>query len=229
MGIQDCLIRALDYMESHLEEDISVAEIARCAGYSQFYFSRQFTLHTRCAPYDYLMKRRLAKARQLLCEPGQRIIDVALSLCFGSHEAFSRCYKKHYGVNPSQRGGASALLDMPRIGERELPFLSNLKPVRCVDLLGCIYFAPSAAGKDRLRLLNSGEHEVDLTLFGSLDFIEPETLHIKFQFRTCFEFNTPYDRLLESFMGQFFPQWMMGKGIAVEVLPEGCRLYSDIE
>lgn len=229
MVMQEGLIRALDYMESHLEEDISVAEIALQAGYSQFYFSRQFTLHTCCAPYDYLMKRRLAKARQLLCQPGQRIIDVALSLCFGSHEAFSRCFKKHYGVNPSQRGGASALLDMPRIGERELPFLSSLRPVRCVALPGSVYFTPAAAGKDRLLLLNSEERGVELTLSGGLEFMEPEALHIKFQFRTCCEFNTPYDGLLESFMGQFFPLWTMGKGIAVEVLPEGCRLYSDTE
>lgn len=229
MVIQEGLIRALDYMESHLEEDITVAEIARCAGYSQFYFSRQFTLHTRCAPYDYLMKRRLAKARQLLCEPGKRIIDVALSLCFGSHEAFSRCYKKHYGVNPSHRGGASAFLDMPRIGEQELQFLSTLKPVKGVFLLKVLYFTPFAAGKDRLLLLNTGERGVDLTLYGGLEATEPEALHIKFQCRTCFEFNTSYDELLESFIGQFFPQWIKGKGIAVELLPEGCRIYSDTE
>ncbi len=229
MAIQECLIRALDYMESHLEEDIGVAEIARCAGYSQFYFSRLFTLHTRCSPYDYLVKRRLARARQLLAQPDRRIIDVALGLGFGSHEAFSRCFKKHYGVNPSHRGGALALLDMPRIGERELIFLSGLKPVKGVALPGWVYFTPSAAGKDRLLLLNGEEGAVELVLTGGLECEEPEALHVKFRFRTCFEFNAPYDGLLESFMGQIFPLWMMGKGLAVGNLPEGCRIYSDAD
>ncbi len=94
--------KALDYMEAHLTEDISLAEIARQAHSSLFWFHRVFAMLVGDSLGEYLRKRRLDCAAADLVNSDDRIIDIAVKYGFSSHEAFTRAFCNHFGITPSR-------------------------------------------------------------------------------------------------------------------------------
>ncbi|MBA4384096.1 MAG: hypothetical protein C0410_05115 [Anaerolinea sp.] len=96
------IIQAIEFVESHLQEDINVAQIAEAAGYSLFHFMRKFNQMVHHTPYDYLMRRRLTEAAEQLTHSDRRIIDIAQDFCFNDQETFSRVFRKMFKITPSQ-------------------------------------------------------------------------------------------------------------------------------
>jgi AraC family transcriptional regulator len=96
------IFQAIEFIESHLQEDITVAQIADAAGYSLFHFMRKFNQMVHHTPYDYLMRRRLTEAANALIHGNQRIIDIAQDYCFNDQETFSRVFRKMFQMTPSQ-------------------------------------------------------------------------------------------------------------------------------
>ena len=111
---------ALDFIEGHLGEDISVGDIANAAGYSLYHFIRTFNQVVQHSPYDFLMRRRLTEAARDLLATDHKILDIALDYCFHNHETFSRAFKRMFQTQPSQF--RSDPLDLDRL---YLPPLSN--------------------------------------------------------------------------------------------------------
>ena len=93
---------ALDFLEGHLQEEITVGDIADAAGYSLYHFIRTFNQVVQHSPYDFLMRRRLTEAARELLVTDRRILDIALDYCFHSHETFSRAFKRMFDIQPSQ-------------------------------------------------------------------------------------------------------------------------------
>lgn len=98
----DPIIRAVEFIESHLLDEICLDQIADAAGYSLFHFIRRFNQAVHQTPYDYLMRRRLSEAAIRLVESDRRIIDIAQDFCFDDQETFSRAFRKMFGMPPSQ-------------------------------------------------------------------------------------------------------------------------------
>lgn len=98
----DIIFQSIEYIESHLQSEITVAEIAEVTGYSLFHFIRTFDRIVHHTPYDYLMRRRLSEAAQILTTSDRRIIDISQDFCFNNQENFSRAFKHLFGVQPSQ-------------------------------------------------------------------------------------------------------------------------------
>lgn len=96
------IFQAIEFIESHLQEDINVAQIAEAAGYSLFHFMRKFNQMVHHTPYDYLMRRRLTEAAEQLIHGDRRIIDIAQDYCFNDQETFSRVFRKMFQITPSQ-------------------------------------------------------------------------------------------------------------------------------
>ena len=96
------IARALDYIEDHLQEAITVADMAEAVSYSLWHFCRTFNQATHHTPYDYLMRRRLAEAARALLEGDEKIIEVALDYQFNNPETFSRAFKRVFGLQPSR-------------------------------------------------------------------------------------------------------------------------------
>ena len=94
-------IAGLDFIEGHLCQPISVGNIAEAAGYSLFHFIRTFNKVVRHTPYDYLMRRRLSHAARLLLDTDDRVLDIALSCQFESHEGFTRAFGRVFGMPPT--------------------------------------------------------------------------------------------------------------------------------
>ncbi|MGF7060233.1 GyrI-like domain-containing protein [Brassicibacter mesophilus] len=94
--------QAIIFVEKNLYEPISVTDVARVTSYSYFHFHRFFFVVMGETIGSYIRSRRLTEAAKELLYSENRIIDIALSLHFESHEAFTRAFKKRYGVTPKQ-------------------------------------------------------------------------------------------------------------------------------
>jgi len=92
--------RILDYIEAHLEEKLTNAQLADIAGYSEYHFLQLFKAHTGETVMEYICRRRLFRAMDEILA-GSRIIDVAFKYGFESHSAFSRAFKREFGCSPS--------------------------------------------------------------------------------------------------------------------------------
>lgn len=94
--------KAMNYIENNLKKEIRTEDIADSAGFSKYHFQRVFKRETGLNLYEYIQKRRLAEASSLLLNSNIRILDIAVYLCFESQEAFTRAFKKVYGLPPGQ-------------------------------------------------------------------------------------------------------------------------------
>lgn len=94
--------KAMNYIENNLKKEIRTEDIADSAGFSKYHFQRVFKRETGLNLYEYIQKRRLAEASSLLLNSNIRIFDIAAYLCFESQEAFTRAFKKVYGLPPGQ-------------------------------------------------------------------------------------------------------------------------------
>jgi AraC family transcriptional regulator len=96
------LRRALDFLSAHLSDDPGVADLARECGLSTGYFSRAFRQTTGITPHQWLIRRRLERARQLLLGNGLELADIALVCGFVDQSHFTRVFAKIEGDSPGK-------------------------------------------------------------------------------------------------------------------------------
>jgi AraC family transcriptional regulator len=96
------LRQAVEYIQAHLGEDLSLAEIANELGMSQYYFCRLFKRSTGVSPHQYLMQQRVAKAKHLLKQPERTITSVAMECGFANQSHFAKCFHQSTGLNPKE-------------------------------------------------------------------------------------------------------------------------------
>jgi AraC family transcriptional regulator len=91
---------AIDYIESHLQGELSSQEVAAHIGFSPYHFHRIFSAILGESVKDYVRKRRLMVAAETLSTDDVSILDLALQSGFDSQEAFTRAFKKMFGTTP---------------------------------------------------------------------------------------------------------------------------------
>lgn len=96
------LRKVLAHVDRHLEDDLSVDRLSEVAAFSKYHFHRQFSELFGIGVYRYVQLVRLRRASYQLAFRGDRILDIALSSGYESHEAFSRAFKKALGQTPSE-------------------------------------------------------------------------------------------------------------------------------
>jgi len=94
--------KAILYVENHLNENISVKDVADEAGYSYYHFTRIFQSLLGESIGNYIQKRRISNGAHQLLYTNDKIIDVAFANGFSSPEAFSRAFKMVYKVSPKE-------------------------------------------------------------------------------------------------------------------------------
>jgi AraC family transcriptional regulator len=94
--------RAKDYLDANLDGDVSVTMLAEACGLSSTHFSRAFHRTTGASPHQWLLQRRIDKARRLLCDPDAPLADVALNCGFANQSHFTRVFTRLIGISPGQ-------------------------------------------------------------------------------------------------------------------------------
>ncbi len=89
-----------DYIDENLNRPITLRDLAKAAGYSQWHSARIFKELTGKSPFEYLRTLRLSKAAVLLRDKQPKVVDVAFDFVFDSHEGFTRAFVKQFGVSP---------------------------------------------------------------------------------------------------------------------------------
>src|SRR5438876_1163399 len=92
--------KALWFIESHLADELTLDEIAGVAGISRFHMVRAFAAATGLSVMRYVRARRLSEAARALAGGAPDILTLALDADYGSHEAFTRAFRDHFGVTP---------------------------------------------------------------------------------------------------------------------------------
>ena len=94
--------RMQDYIAAHLEQEISMTDLAQTARYSPWYAHRLFREQTGYAPAEYIRRMRLAQSALRLKAEHAKIIDVAFDLGFSSVDGYTRAFRKEFGINPGE-------------------------------------------------------------------------------------------------------------------------------
>ncbi len=90
------------FIEAHLGDNMTLVSLANVAGVSAGYFSRLFRNSLGVAPHQYLLKRRLDRARNLLQNNRQSIAEIASVTGFSDQSHLTRHFKRRFGVTPQE-------------------------------------------------------------------------------------------------------------------------------
>ncbi|MEM7505865.1 MAG: helix-turn-helix domain-containing protein [Pseudomonadota bacterium] len=102
-GLRDpAVARATDLMQRHLDDPLSIAQIARLAGLSTRHLQSRFVAALGAAPQAHYMGLRMTEARRLLLEGQHKVLDVAAATGFASPAGFARAYRRWHGERPSE-------------------------------------------------------------------------------------------------------------------------------
>jgi AraC family transcriptional regulator len=96
------LMRVLTYIETNMGERITLANLAATAGLSRMYFAKQFRATTGMRPHDFVLRKRIERAQQMLAESSDALVDIALSVGFQTQAHFTTVFKKFAGYTPYQ-------------------------------------------------------------------------------------------------------------------------------
>jgi len=94
------LRRAKEFINEHLEQDLTLTGIADAVGLSQFHFARAFKLATNLTPQQYLTERRVELAKHLLRESDLPLVEVSARAGFKSQSYFTTLFRRFTGTTP---------------------------------------------------------------------------------------------------------------------------------
>jgi AraC-like DNA-binding protein len=91
----------IDHIDAHLEHEIAVAGLAQIAGLSEAHFARAFKQTAGQSPHKFVTERRLERAKRLLADTPDSLIQIALACGFADQAHFSRSFTQAFGIAPS--------------------------------------------------------------------------------------------------------------------------------
>jgi AraC family transcriptional regulator len=96
------LNQVISYVETHLSQNIPLSCLAQIARMSKYHFSRSFKKSTGITPHQYILRRRVERAKQLLQQSPASVLDVALACGFAHPGHLSRHFKRLVGMTPKK-------------------------------------------------------------------------------------------------------------------------------
>ena len=91
-----------DYIQAHMTEGLSLAQLAKAAGFSPWYSTRIFKELTGFSPADYIRRLRLSRSALRLRDETVKVIDLAFDLGFASVDGYQRAFRREFGCNPKE-------------------------------------------------------------------------------------------------------------------------------
>ena len=101
--VNDPFAAVVAWIEQQLDRPLTVEQVAARAGFSPYHFSRLFTARMGRSVMAHVRGRRLVRGARRLCnEPDLKLVDLAFDCGFESQEAFTRAFKRVFGVSPGR-------------------------------------------------------------------------------------------------------------------------------
>jgi AraC family transcriptional regulator len=126
------LQRVQQYINTHLENALSLSHLASLVGLSRMHFAAQFREATGYRPHEYVLTRRIERAKDILANTNMPIAEVALSVGFSAQSHFSTVFKRLTGDTPARwrRMVASVTAPCMRFSAYEQPRAGILSATR---------------------------------------------------------------------------------------------------
>jgi len=99
---RDRLIRVQDYIEAHLDDRLTLTELAGVACLSAYHFSRSFKQTTGVGLHHYVMQRRLERAKTLMRRTNRPLALIAQEAGFADQSHLNSAFRREMGVTPGQ-------------------------------------------------------------------------------------------------------------------------------
>src|SRR5262249_21305547 len=96
------LNRVIEYVDSHLEQEITLGALAEIAGMSSHYFSELFKQSLGISPHQYVLRRRIDRGRKLLHDPSISVSEAAIRSGFSDQSHFTKLFRRIVGVTPTR-------------------------------------------------------------------------------------------------------------------------------
>ncbi|MFF8974696.1 GyrI-like domain-containing protein [Streptomyces sp. NPDC014995] len=113
------LNQAMEHIDTHLDQSIDVAELARIAVTSEYHLRRMFSALAGTPLSEYIRRRRLTVAGAEVLAGRESLLEIAVRYGYSSGEAFARAFRAMHGVGPGEaRRTGSTLVSQPRLSFR---------------------------------------------------------------------------------------------------------------
>lgn len=118
LKVSDCIEDVKRYIRDHIHEPLDRETLASVAGFSIPHFHRVFIAQVGESAISYVRRLRMQRAGYKLRMGAVDITEVALAAGYDSHAAFSKAFKQHYGLSPSEfrQLGCTAATELLRKG-----------------------------------------------------------------------------------------------------------------
>jgi AraC family transcriptional regulator len=93
-----------------MEDELSLDEMAQSVGLSTAHFARMFRKSTGQTPHQFVLRRRLERAKLMLRAPDARVLDVAVACGFKTQQHFAQVFRDVWGVSPTEYRQESELI-----------------------------------------------------------------------------------------------------------------------
>ena len=110
-GFASLLPNIESFIDENIAHNISLDDFAHAYHYSTSRFRHLFTEKVGISPKQYVIKKRLEKAKELLKTTDKNLTEIAMECGFYDSSQFSRIFKNHIGVNPSEARKALSKTD----------------------------------------------------------------------------------------------------------------------
>jgi AraC-like DNA-binding protein len=96
------ILDTMSYVQLHLDENLTVAQLAKRVNQNQDYFSKQFLIHTGQRPLNYIHEKKIERAQYLIATTDKTFLEIAMDTGFSSLPHFSKIFKQIISLTPGE-------------------------------------------------------------------------------------------------------------------------------
>ncbi|TDD99671.1 helix-turn-helix domain-containing protein [Flavobacterium cellulosilyticum] len=96
------ILDTMSYVQLHLDENLTVAELANRVNQNQDYFSKQFLIHTGQRPLNYIHEKKIERAQYLIATTDKTFLEIAMDTGFSNLPHFSKVFKQMVSLTPGE-------------------------------------------------------------------------------------------------------------------------------
>ena len=167
MGNFENIKKALEYIDDHLDESMNLESLAKQYNFSPYYFHRMFSVIVGKSLAAYIADRRLTGACVHLVTTDKSILDICFDCGYNSAQAFSRAFRRVYGLSPSEyrKQGYSPII--VTVDEMIMKFTNRLK--------GGIFVNPRIIKKNSMTIAGtSGDGNKTWDIWNAFEKLDKE-------------------------------------------------------